>query len=189
MATLNDPPGQIVFGGTPTPITGTSAAIASLVFLVLPAAAGAVVQFTGTVNTLATSGGVAIGLATPRKFIAGNVSLLVKTSRRKQVDDATASSGALGGATGTPRERRGTACGSPPCSTCASPRETGDTNGDCIFDINDVTAHQAFMLGYVFNTSVIYNYLPAQVMALDADKNGVYSNLDSLFLLRVNFRL
>ena len=188
IATLNDPPGQVLFGGVSNPIIGTEAVIATIAFKILASAADSILTFNGTVNNLALANGTTIGASTPRSFVAGSVSVVVSGSRRRRESNPATMPPAPSLFLLNKKDRRSSPCASPPCVLCSLTRETGDVNGDCIFNINDVTAAQALMLGFLFNASFGNGLLPFQLINLDADKNGVYTNLDSLFLLRVNFR-
>lgn len=185
--------GTVNFGGAPIPITGTAAEIAILSFKILPAAAGFVLPFTGIVNTLATAGGSNIVGTVPRSFAAGAVSVAILGVRRRSSDDLlntddenlrlvpmVAHDMLL--ASGN-REKRGTVCVAPPCSTCVGSRDLGDTNADCVFDINDVTYTQAYVLAQSFSSpSPPPPLLSVQYLNLDANQ-VCYSVARVLFFL------
>jgi hypothetical protein len=82
------------------------------------------------------------------------------------------------------------ACANKPCAVCVRGRQTGDTNGDCLFDVRDVT-YQRDYLNLVASSVGVGNLalLPIQLGNLDADQNGLINTQDVDFLLKVNFGL
>lgn len=92
-----------------------------------------------------------------------------------------------GAANGRRRRRRRSsdACPSPPCATCPAeaPRQLGDTNADCTFDVSDVSYALAAQLNQLFTPDYYTaSLLSAQRTALDADGNGLITVGDSAFL-------
>ena len=69
------------------------------------------------------------------------------------------------------RSRRA-ACATPPCDSCSVTRELGDTNGDCVFDINDVLFVQNFLVAAVFDSNLINTFKSYQRSNMVADLNG-----------------
>jgi hypothetical protein len=84
-------------------------------------------------------------------------------------------------------ERRNTGCASPPCDLCPSGRAQGDTNGDCLFDIRDVSFLQFYLAQVGLGSP--FALQPFQQTQMDADGNGIIALADALYLARVNFRL
>ena len=178
-----DPPGRVLFGGTiDTPIKGVSVEVAILKFRVNTAAAvTGLTELTGIVRTLANEGSADIGTPPNRGFVAGNVILQVS---------AVADIGRARRSTNLQRNRRSsrTAC---PTWTLGNPcvcayRETGDTNGDCIFDLKDAYFVQLYMDGFFGTPGSVA--LPAfQASALDADLNTEVEYTDAFFLTRLAF--
>ena len=74
-----------------------------------------------------------------------------------------------------------------PCSSCPQPRQTGDCNFDCIFDIRDAAFASNFLNWIVANDSRA-QVLHDQLLALDADGSGNIDTQDVDFLLRANFQ-
>jgi hypothetical protein len=203
-----DPPGLLKLGGATDANTAASGAGLEIALITFRAVetSSTPVQLIGTVVTFAANDlqGTVIGAAAPRAFVAGQVSLrIVGGGRRRRSDGAADAPLAAGpGAAAAVQEaaaqrarRNAKQCTTAPCSSCAARRETGDANGDCVFDIRDVSYTQVFLAerqfgflrpqGRLLNSSLI----PAQLVAMDADLNGVISVADALFLARVNFNL
>eukprot|EP00056_Hartaetosiga_gracilis_P022628 m.31960 g.31960 ORF g.31960 m.31960 type:complete len:3122 (-) comp9745_c0_seq1:1104-10469(-) len=214
LPTIDDPPGEVLFGGglDGNGIAGVST-IAVIRFKVLNggASAGDEVALSGSVNTMADLDGNLIG-ATGRQFVSGSVTFLVSGARRRRRVDTTAA--AVNAVADdlwllkmqTPsmthvRERRGT-CSTPPCtdSECTQltgkPRETGDADGNCVFDVRDVR----FTIDYILYSSTGFSNSEGQAFEaallgsgvqednMDADLNGVIDGRDSSYLARVNFK-
>eukprot|EP00051_Salpingoeca_urceolata_P025110 m.445779 g.445779 ORF g.445779 m.445779 type:complete len:6907 (-) comp20305_c8_seq21:164-20884(-) len=97
------------------------------------------------------------------------------------------------GATSPGRIRRASACVTAPCAECPLGRETGDANGDCIFDIRDVSYTQIFIAervnGFTRPEGVLLKstMLDLQEDEMDADHSGIVDIGDASFLARVNF--
>ena len=185
LPTLNDPVDVVTVGGTlvgSTPVSGTSLHLATIVF---EAVGTGLTNITGTVHTLARQniGGVAenIGIV-PRGFIAGSIQVGVTASRRRRgADDYVHDSERI-------RRQTGSTCSSPPCAVCPSQRETGDVDGNCVFDVRDVSFLQLYYL-----TTITQGQAPPltqdRAQFLDADLSGRVDANDVVFMLRVNFRL
>jgi hypothetical protein len=166
-----------------TAINGAKRAVAMLRFQVLPGATGTV-SFSGLTKTLKNPSGVAI-IPSLTPFVAGVVTMRITTSRRRQsmwMDGNAASSfvAAMQPAFTPSRRRRGTQeCLSPPCNACVGgPRETGDADGNCIFDVAD-----ANFVGVYQNAP--FSVEAYQMANLDADLSGVIDLIDAAHLFNV----
>jgi hypothetical protein len=196
---LNDPVGVISLGGAPT--TGVSSAayhVATITFEVVSAGTVELFGHTVTMSTFADENAnvFAIGSpeassSSPRSFVAGDlrtsglarrwISEDVIRSRSRRADDVVT-----------------TKCASTaPCdaTACGGRRQTGDINGDCIFDVNDVSFLQLYLAEQIFSFSTtrgqaIASSLQAyQEAEMDVDRNGAVNPTDTSVLARVNFRL
>jgi hypothetical protein len=211
-----DPPGYLNLGGAidQSQAAGSSLHVATVTMVGLAAGVSAL---TGTVQTVAaaTLQGTIIGAATPRAFVAGTITLSIVDSvaRRRvsrslsqatddlalhtRVDDESAqraherAARALESSSHTHLHRAArstTVCTAPPCDVCANGRETGDVNGDCVFDIRDVSFLQMY-LAQLSQTSVSIVPRAYQATNMDADRNGQINLADALYLARVNFNV
>ncbi|EGD82245.1 FAT3 protein [Salpingoeca rosetta] len=208
--TLDDPPGEVLFGGAleGNGISGLNT-IAVIRFRVLNTVSGGeALMLSGRVTTMADLDGVLIG-SEGRSFVAGTFDFLVSGGARRR--RSSSSSRKLGGAesglsatswmAGERRVRRAT-CDSPPCddSQCLSltgrARETGDADGNCIFDVRDVRFTIQYIVyaatgfsnaeGMAFEAALLAD--GTQEAQMDADLNGVIDGRDSSYLAKVNFR-
>ena len=184
--TNNDPVNIITVGGTlvgSTSVGGTSLHLATIQFQTVGAG---LTNISGIVHTLAerpSPGSTAenIGIV-PRDFIAGSIQAEVRTSRRRRSDThAPVHSERF-------RRQSTNTCPSPPCSNCPLQRETGDVDGNCIFDVRDVSFLQLHYLTTI-NTGVEPTLPDDRRQFLDSDLNGRVDANDVVFMLRVNFRL
>jgi len=187
---VNNPPGIVTFGGLATPAFGSSSAheVAVIRFKLTAAAAGMIVGLNVTVSTLIDVDSANVGASTPRAGIASVVSIeaVAGVARKRAVvaDEALASPKF---ATSELLRRRRTPCANPPCTTCASPREHGDVNGDCVFDLKDaVFLTKDFLLPYATDPSAQAGYF--LYSSFDADRNGIFEINDADFLARFNFK-
>ena len=164
-------------------IGGGPSGLVHLASITFTAQSPGVASVRGLVLQLLDSAGTPIGEQSLREFIAGDVSVLVTGARRRR---EVASLGRL-------RDRRNILCPStPPCEVCPSTRETGDVNGDCVFDESD----PVFLLQY--HTERLFDFqLPSgsellsslvtdQVDQLDVDRNTALDPSDAYFLLQTN---
>ena len=183
LSTINDPVDIITVGGTlvgSDPVSGLSLYIADLEF---EAIASGIVNISGIIYTLAeqNSGSVATNIVpVPAEFIAGSVQMEVLSSRRRR---------SMGRVTRTflSRQRR-QSCDIPPCDSCDQFRETGDVDGNCVFDVRDASFLQEYYLASL--TTNEPSTLPSdRAQYLDIDLNGAFDPSDVIFMLRVNFRL
>jgi len=192
VSTLNSPPGTILLGGSPsTASASTTYMLATITFKALKSG---LFRLNGTVNTLASpstgSSTTNIGSVFPREFVAGTMLFDTLSYRRRSLDVVIAEHA---------RSRRSgyatTACSSPPCSVCSTGlRQTGDTNGDCVFDVKDVSYLQTYLteqaLGFstANGMAISSSILAVQVSALDVDGNGAVDPIDTSVLARINFQ-
>ena len=178
LTTLNDPPGTILIGGTPSSATG-SITVAVISFTVI-GGAGSLSPISGSLTTFSNAAGISI-VTVPRTFVAGSVTLQIPSSRRR--DGGTLLFESRYQLPLAPennsRQRRGTCSNTP----------LGDTNGDCTFDLNDSVFAQNYVAQRLFNSSFGSTYSVAQIAALDADQNGIIDSLDPYLLARISFRL
>lgn len=195
-----DPPGTIRLGGVPSAgIRGANAHLATITFR---ATVAGVHSMTGSVTTFAQgdTAGTAIGGATPRAFVAGTVLMVVRPSTRHRRGVALDLANVplqVPTPQGLQRVVRQTEvpCAVPPCSTCPTPRQRGDTNGDCVFDIRDVNYIQLYKVAEAFDfetpagVALNASMIAAQRAELDADADGEVTTADALYLARVNFDL
>ena len=177
--TLNDPLEIVSLGGTlvgGAPVSGLSH-LADVTFEVVGTGT---TDVSGTVVTLAdvgTLGAPAENIGTvPRPFIAGNVQIQLNGGvGKRDISYQTRN-------VQTRRVKRQTACSDD------SPRETGDLDGNCVFDVRDGAFLQQYILQSL--TTGTPPALPAnRAMFLDIDANGRVDVNDVVFMLRVNFRL
>jgi hypothetical protein len=81
-------------------------------------------------------------------------------------------------------------CDTPPCAVCTNGRQTGDADGNCLFDVRDVTYQRSYLNILASDpSSPSLNVLPIQSFYLDSDQNGQINSQDVAFLLNVNFGL
>ena len=192
--TVNDPVNIISIGGTlvgSTPVSGSSLYLADVEFEAI--APAAVTDISGVILTLAeqSSGGTAENIIpVPSAFVAGAVQLEVLAAgrRRRRVRNVIhAEKPSLMLSDIHTRQRR-QSCASPPCDTCDPARETGDVDGNCVFDVRDASFLQLYYL-----TTLTTGSPPAlptdRARYLDIDLNGDVDPNDVIFMLRVNFRL
>lgn len=186
-----DTPGVISAGGASDAVSGTAVHLMTLTFRVRDTSAG-ITTLEGTVVTLSDADGVDIGAsALQPAIVAGRVDVL------------------LGADTGSLRRRRGlhqqsdtrhqrlrragSACQGPlPCSTCsAGVRETGDANGDCVFDVKDAAYTRRYLnlVAVEPGNAELAGLLSTQLRALDADRNGAVNAEDAVYSVKVNFGL
>ena len=181
LSTYNSPPGSILIGGTPSLPTG-SVIIAVIQFTVL-GGTGQIAVISGVLSTFSNSLGSPI-VSVPRPFIAGSVSMQIPSSRRRSAAIFTSILDSKPDTTpatsiSSTRKRRGT-CTNPPL---------GDANGDCLFDLNDSVFTQTYVAQKLVNSSYGSNFTAAQMIALDADQNGIIDNNDGYLLARVALQL
>lgn len=167
-----------------TAITGAKRDVATLTFQVLPNATG-FLSFSGTTKTLKTPSGVAI-IPSGTAFVAGVITMRITTSRRRQSMWSLGAEDNLFADSIQPifsphRSRRGTqeCSSSPPCDSCVGgARETGDADGNCIFDVAD-----ANFVGLYQNAP--FDVKTYQLANLDADLSGVIDLIDAAHLFNV----
>jgi len=162
-----------------SPLASGIVQVASLRFRSHPSPSNDVlVSYSGVVRSLRTSLGQTIGPATPRLMISARVAHVISplpSPDRKR------------------RASPGDLCTVPyetPCSSCVAPRHTGDSNGDCVFDSQDIEFALEFVAESLLDPSFGIGILLAdQFLALDANLDGVVSTQDVYFLQRVDVGL
>ena len=189
-ALLNDPPGEVQFGGALTAdgVTGPRLHIFTLLFRVLSATNES--YFRGTVVTLAERniGGTPIGPPTPRPIVAGDITFSTSSAvGKRSTPDATPSS------VRSRRRRATNECPLPPC-TCSG-MTAGDIDGNCAFDVRDVTYTLVYITESLLNFTrpqgqeILSRTGPAQQQQLDPNQDGAIDISDAYFLLRAVFQL
>ena len=199
-AALNDPPGEIRFGGALSVdgIAGTRLHLFTLGLRVISSTSSVSESFLrGTVVTFAERNidGTTIGSATPHPIVAGNLTFEIQGSvGKRSVDEIEYHSPIHTSTTHKLRERRAIgSCPSPPCA--CSGQCPGDTDGNCVFDIRDVTYALIYITESLlnFNTAVGQEIqtriTPAQLQQLNPTHDGIINTNDAYFLLRAVFRL
>ena len=190
---VEDPPGSLALGGSPsgTSFQGTALQLAVFQLRARRVSSNGTSFVSVSVLTLseppsATNlGGAPIGGATPRMAVAGSVQVAVTAGgriRRDEVHSWMTTDAPLvdedfddGVKDAHPdhdnhrnhhdhhhhdfyqRARRQSAqqCGtSLPCAACVGVREMGDTNGDCVFDLRDVSFAQAYVCPLTFHATL-----------------------------------
>ncbi len=196
-ASLNDPPSEIQFGGALSVdgVAGTRLHLFTLRLRVISGTSSVSQSFLrGTVMTFAERNidGTTIGPVTPHPIVAGNLTFEIQGSVGKRSVEyhspiPTPTAHKL-------RERRAVgSCPSPPCA--CSGQCPGDTDGNCVFDIRDVTYALIYITESLlnFNTAVGQEIqtriTPAQLQQLDPTLDGIINTNDAYFLLRAVFRL
>ena len=197
-ASLNDPPGEIRFGGALSVdgVAGTRLHLFTLRLRVISSVSSLSQSFLrGTVVTFAERNidGTTIGPATPHPIVAGNLTFEIQGSVGKRSVDKIEYPPLIP-ITHKLRERRAIgSCPSPPCA--CSGQCPGDTDGNCIFDIRDVTYALIYITESLlnFNTAVGQEIqtriTAAQLRQLDPTRDGIINTNDAYFLLRAIFRL
>ena len=185
---VNDARNIISIGGSP--VNGTLAQGSMLhlaTVTLLPIGASASSDITGVIKVLSKPGNGALDIPPnivplPANFTAGavQVAVLAPSSRRRSIRSVV---------TAPPLQRslvRRQTCSS--CTVCSPARETGDVDGNCVFEVLDVLFLQLFYLTTV--TSGAQPQLPPErAQYLDADLDGVVDPNDVAFMLRVYFHL
>ena len=181
-----DTAGVASFGGASNSVSGLFE-VAVVTFQVIGVGTGAI---GGTVVTLADDNGDPIpSTGTIGAFVAGHVAIVLTATRRRSLTNPSQEAMAVQPAERVRRSGE-VACANKPCAVCSAGRQTGDTNGDCLFDVRDVSYSLKFLNFLAwnpFNSSISVN--AAQLSNLDADKNGVINTQDVDYLLKVNFGL
>jgi len=178
--TINDPPGTVFVGGACDPVSGSNVQISVITFQVAAQASSSVQSLGGFVTTLADQNGASFGGQANRAFVAGAIQIQISSAGRRSAESVQQVPKLV------QRAQRGapTACDSPPCASCASARQTGDTNWDCVFDLRDVT----FLREYLVNVAGT-TLLPGQSASFDVDGNGEIDPDDADYLGHASFDL
>lgn len=188
LAQINDPPGKILIVGQPMSKTqrGNNYHLATIKFKATSTEGSC--SIFGTVDNLVepeiVSGTKNIGIP-GRSFVAGNVVAIVNNSgSRRRRDDHT-----LGTRIGSEHALVGDRIRRADCSTIS--RQSGDTNGDCVFDIIDAAYTSEFVVESLVDFTGSFgdafkNNKPSneQIKNMDADLNGVIDGEDAFYLAR-----
>ena len=213
---INDPPGVLGFGGALSGqgLKGSYLHIATLQFKVKSAVpTPSIVEMQGTIVTLADLNGKLLKDSNS-PFGTGSIEMLVedRRERRQSVGAPPPTLLPLNGGLlverfgpqqqTDQRHRRAGTCKSPPCNDGAclgfgKARETGDADGNCIFDIRDVRFTMQYIVhavngfsgadGASFESNLLDSGV--QQRAMDPDGTGNIDGRDSAFLARANFNL
>ena len=189
---INDPVDTVTVGGivdSSVELQGTALHIADIEFM---AVSTGVSRITGVTRTLAepSSGGLDGTsqniIDVPADFISGDIQVRVVSGERKRSALPTHTQEEV--KPSHPRVAR-QSCSLPPCDACDPPRETGDVDGNCIFDVRDVSYLQLYYLTLVTSAETVPSLPPEREEFLDIDLSGTVDPNDVVFMLRVNFRL
>ena len=200
----NDPVSEVRFGGSVASVTVVGSRL-HLATVTVTAIASGTSFLALEVVTLKSQDVPArdIGAATPRQSAAADGLVLAVMSssvgRRSVEEDLLPQTTGIVGHRRSKRQAT-TACSIPPCpaSQCTGgERQLGDTNGDCLFDVSDVTFVQQYLASKAqnfmdSNGATIKTGLDTvsdRLVELDADGNGVIDVSDARYLLLVNFGL
>lgn len=193
-ASLNDPPGEIRFGGAlSVDASGVFLHLFNLRLRAVGVPKSAQSSLSGSILTFAERDvmGTPIGPPTPRDVVAGNITFTVAAAGNVK-RSVSVSSLFMSTHRSRHRYRRQTEeCSSPPCS--CSGLSLGDADGNCVFDIRDVS----FTLLYITqglltsgsNGSQFPSITSGQLRQLDPNQDRVIDTSDAFFLLRALFRL
>ena len=203
VSSLNDPPGEIRFGGAVSVdgVVGDRLHISTLRLRIIGVPITGQSFLRGTVVTFAerTIDGTTIGPRTPHPIVAGDLLFEIQgTVGKRSASRAQLNSPFVPQPNDSPykhRERRATSeiCASPPCA--CSGQCPGDTDGNCVFDTRDVTFTLIYitesLLGFSqpVGQDIQQRITPAQLGQLDATQDGIINTNDAYFLLRAVFRL
>ena len=188
VGSINDPPGIVALGGTlDQTIAHETILIATLHFEVI-GQAGSIVEFTGNISEFHDINGVLIGEG--ERFVAGNVEADIVSSKRRRTIEYSIPAPPVA----MLRRNRRATCEDPPCSSCRDGRDVGDTNFDCVLNVQDVTFTRVYIteapLGFTGSLAyLLQDVTDEQRSVLDTDRNGVINTDDAFYLLRVVFRL
>jgi hypothetical protein len=174
-----DTSGTLTFGGACDAVTGLKE-LAVVRFNVLLSGTALI---GGNVITMADASGTAIpsNSVSGRSFVAGRVSVILTGSRRRSHGYDSEVESLSGGDAAVVRRSGETSCANKPCSVCVNGRQTGDTDGDCLFDVRDVSYMRDYLNILASNPSDSrLNVYSAQLLNLDADKNGVINAQDMI---------
>lgn len=193
-----DGPGLIAFGGSTSSVLGEPELFV-ISLRVREDAASSVVNITGHVITLANEDGDLLSSNTP--FVAGHVFLRIlssaeDSSRRREVSKAIShvhmpvSTSISKSMLSRQAERnRREECTSRPCLECIRERQLGDADGNCVFDIRDVTFLKRYLNTRLLdpNNPLVTGVQSFQLPHMDADSNGIVNTVDVDYLVRANF--
>ena len=195
ISSINSLSGAVKFGGSASATSfGTDFWQVAVIDFEVKAAGRA--KLTGRVETLSELDDTVktIGSSVPKDFVAGIVEMdIISRSRKRR---SASDSDSLNVVRERTRRATGTnavRCSTSPCN-CSDGRQTGDANGDCIFDINDVTYTSIYIAEAALNFQTsrgqkLKSLQKEQLDGMDADLNGDIDLEDALYLAKVNFGL
>ena len=172
--------GSLVSSGL-SPVRGTSLHLADITFRSLSSGTAYV---NGSITTFAhqAESAVAPNIGTvPRSIIAGSVQLAVTMQKRSVPAEVPQLSYSA-------RQRRQSCEDGSVCAVCSPEREVGDLDGNCLFDVRDISFLQTYYLRQVA-TGIADPLPPDRVAFLDPDLSGSTDPNDVIFLLRAAFQL
>ncbi len=190
---INDPPGTIVFAAVfATPVPNTQN-IASVIFKIV-GGANTPTTFSGYMDNLFDDtlpiAKPLVNIRTP--LMALRIPVFILSSRRSVMDRSLDNLPEWNIEHVTVTHRRFLACAVPPCedSECLAPREQGDTDGNCMFDINDLTYLFNYYVSSLndFSTveglNILKSIIPGgnQLKSMDADMSGSINVQDVEYL-------
>ena len=190
IGSTNDPPGVVALGGTLDQNMARGIMLIATLHFEVIGQAGSTVEFTGSINEFHNIDGTLIGEG--GRFIAGNIEAdIVSSKRRRTIRNSIPAPPVV---MPRRRNRRATPCDDPPCSSCPDNRDVGDTNFDCILNVQDVTFTRVYIteapLGFTGSLAyLLQDVTDDQRTVLDSDRNGVINIDDAFYLLRVVFGL
>ena len=190
IGSTNDPPGVVALGGTLDQNTARRIILIATLHFEVIGQADNTVEFTGNINQFHNIDGALIGEG--GSFVAGNIEAdIVSSKRRRTIRNSIPAPPVV---MPRRRNRRATPCDDPPCSSCPDNRDVGDTNFDCILNVQDVTFTRVYIteapLGFTGSLAyLLQDVTDDQRTVLDSDHNGVINIDDAFYLLRVVFGL
>ncbi|EGD75036.1 hypothetical protein PTSG_07261 [Salpingoeca rosetta] len=190
-----DGSGRISFGGSTAGVGPGTLTLFEVTLRVKGGAGAGFSSVSGTAVTIADGDGTLLASDVP--FVAGDVTLEITAParRRRSHQSASATSTTVARAFGfsstTASRARRAECGSPPCAVCMDQRQIGDADGNCLFDVRDVTFLKRFLNERLLDPdgAFVSAVQAFQMPDMDADGNTIINTVDVNFLLRANFGL
>ncbi|EGD79001.1 hypothetical protein PTSG_01972 [Salpingoeca rosetta] len=190
-----DGSGRISFGGSTAGVGPGTLTLFEVTLRVKGGAGAGFSSVSGTAVTIADGDGTLLASDVP--FVAGDVTLEITAPARRrrshQSASATRTTGVrtFGFSSTTASRARRAECGSPPCAVCADQRQIGDADGNCLFDVRDVTFLKRFLNERLLDPdgAFVSAVQAFQMPDMDADGNTIINTVDVNFLLRANFGL
>ena len=201
--------GKVSFSSTGTSVSGSDAHVATIEFRVAAGVSGTkVFELGGEVVTIADIDGNMIPADRSGRveFVAGLQDVIVEGTRRRRsaaserltlrhYHESVKPSAMRHSLRELSRRRRnvGSKCNANggSCEECSQGRETGDADGNCVFDGRDATFIQVYVNRKTANPNdpFVTGILASQAQYLDVDQNGDVLVQDSEVLARINEKL